>query len=916
MLTFDEILARRDAVAASADLTALRTRLGREVARLLERQPPIPALKGMLTVDGGVCPVDQGPLRFDPWSPDRHTCARCGAVASGPRHDQRWAWYQHLWLAERMAATAAVGVLQEDSAAVEWAVERVLEYADRYTDFPNRDNVLGPTRLFFSTYLESIWLTDYLAAAFLLREAGALDEAGLAAINALVEESANLIGEFDEGLSNRQTWHNAALCAAAVWFEDEELAQRAIEGPRGLVGHLVDGFRADGMWYEGENYHLFALRGLLVGSAWARLAGADFFEAEGTRAQLAAALLAPGRTALPDGTFPARKDSRFGISLAQPMYLELWEFGLARLLEQGDDAPAAALASWLGFLYQLPAQPAELFDSYLQEAGEAPPQHRQRADLSWWMLLEMAPMLPPATEAWRPDSTLLPEQGLAVLRHGDAYASLECGEYGGGHGHPDRLHLTLHAAGRHWLADPGTASYVSRDLFWYRSTLAHNAPRLDSASQPMKDARCGMFDAGDGWSWVRGVADRFTRTTVLGREHLVDVMEFAGEEPHLVELPWHPAGAVEILTPGQWVPDEIGGEFVAGAERFVPQGEGPIHWRAVLDGQTLAGWFDPTGDLLRASVPPHPGARERRTMLLRRATGRYVRWSSVIGWGQPAISAVSFATGEIRLETGAGAVVHRETTEGWEVEAGGSRTALRGPRRDLSLSGLDLPTAERVLHRHVPPVATAPHLVVPPALDGSLTGFLRTAPIHLDHDDNYRRSETPYPGPEALSAEGWFGWDETSLYVAVEVRHENPVFRPADAPPLLLDNEPDQIHSDGLQLYLRLPHRDHAGWIIVPDPTGSTLQVTPMAGSSGKATDLRGAWHRTGDGYRLTFAVTVPGWPPAPTEGETTLDLVVNEMRPGRLRRAGQLVWSGGGGWVYLRGDRQEAARMGQLRLA
>jgi len=44
-------------------------------------------------------------------------------------------------------------------------------------------------------------------------------------------------------------------------------------------------------------------------------------------------------------------------------------------------------------------------------------------------------------------------------------------------------------------------------------------------------------------------------------------------------------------------------------------------------------------------------------------------------------------------------------------------------------------------------------------------------------------------------------------------------------------------------------------------------------------------------------------------------DLLVNEMLPGRLRRAGQLVWSGGNGWVWLRGDRQDVARMGMLEL-
>jgi hypothetical protein len=44
-------------------------------------------------------------------------------------------------------------------------------------------------------------------------------------------------------------------------------------------------------------------------------------------------------------------------------------------------------------------------------------------------------------------------------------------------------------------------------------------------------------------------------------------------------------------------------------------------------------------------------------------------------------------------------------------------------------------------------------------------------------------------------------------------------------------------------------------------------------------------------------------------------DLLVNRREPGRERRSGQLVWSGGGGWVYLRGDRQDPASFGVLEL-
>src|SRR5213078_2906370 len=168
--------------------------------------------------------------------------------------------------------------------------------------------------------------------------------------------------------SNRQTWNNAALAAIAGWFEDDELARRAVEGPTGLLAHLMRGFGRDGMWYEGENYHLFALRGLLTGAAWAREAGVDVSAEQQLARRVQAALLAPSRTALPDFTFPARKDSRFGISLAQPAYVELREVGLGNLAKRDTGGGMRDLESWLQALYQAPAAAPELSESYLHNA--------------------------------------------------------------------------------------------------------------------------------------------------------------------------------------------------------------------------------------------------------------------------------------------------------------------------------------------------------------------------------------------------------------------------------------------------------------------------------------------------------------------------------------------------------------------
>jgi hypothetical protein len=186
----------------------------------------------------------------------------------------------------------------------------------------------------------------------------------------------------------------------------------------------------------------------------------------------------------------------------------------------------------------------------------------------------------------------------------------------------------------------------------------------------------------------------------------------------------------------------------------------------------------------------------------------------------------------------------------------------------------------------------------------------------LELEDQYRKSEEPYPGPEELSAIVHVGWDDEALYVAVEVRKGERCFRPADAPPLALDNEQEDINSDGLQVYVRPGNTDEmAQLLIVPEEPGGALRVRRAGGWSGDPARVQGAWQHTEDGYRVTLAIA---WPPDyhPNFGDRVgFDLIVNEMRPGRLRRAGQLVWSGGNGWVWLRGDRHSSARLGVVEL-
>ena len=905
----DELNAIRSGLPDDPDRARLLGTLQRRAGAVIAAMPHVPRVKALLSRDGGFCPDDGTTLRFDPWSPEQHTCPRCGRAVSGDRHHRHWARAQHLWVAERIADLALVAVVGEDDRAAARAVELLAAYDDLYFALPNRDNVLGPSHLFFSTYLESLWITSYIAGAFVLREAGLLPEERVEGVNRIADEAAGLIGEFNEGLSNRQTWHAAALTAIAAWFGDEDLARTSVESRTGLLGHLADGFGADGLWWEGENYHLFALRGLMQGIHWARAFGFDLLETEETRSHFRAALLAPSVSALPDLTYPARRDSRFGVSLAQPAFLELWEVGRSWL---GDDP---ALDSWLAALYAKDAPPLEHTDAWLHDAGPPASSARTRADLSWWAFAGMGPPLPERTPPWAPASALLADQGLAILRSGGAnrYASLECGPAIGGHGHPDRLHLTVHAAGVHWLPDLGTGSYVRPNLAWYRSALAHNAPLLDDRNAGGADAWCEAFEVEGDWGWCRGKAGDVSRTLVSGPDHYLDVLELGGAERRAIQLPWHFNAEVVVESAGSWEPASLDQPLVSNPERFVPDGEGPLVLAArseAVPAPLRVFLLAPGAELIRAHAPGIPPESEPALFFLLRGERATLRWIAVLDSAPPdssaAVTGVAEETAEIEVRTGDGVRRYRFPDAGLVVEDGSARIALGGLRpaprkRKPLLEQQARPEAE----------AIAPHVMNAPALDGTLEGFDTSEPLTLDTELQYRRSEEPYDS-EIFSAQAWVNRDEEAVYVAVEVRKPELLFRETAAPPLDLDNEPEDINSDGLQVYLS--HEDMTlGFLVVPVPDGG-LHIRSLTDHAG-ADAVRGAWSPTGEGYLVTLAIESPELAALPAGARLAFDLLINEMRPDRQRRAGQLVWSGAGGWVYLRGDRHDISRWGSLEL-
>ncbi|HEY2067271.1 MAG TPA: heparinase II/III family protein [Gemmatimonadaceae bacterium] len=872
LLSAAQLLARRRV--ATGPLEPLASGLQRELAPLLALHPEVPREKALLSRAGGRCDRDGTLLAYDPFDA-RHRCPVCGREVTGEVHDRFRLYWHQLWLAERVVHAALLGVVRDDPDARALAVFLLGQYADRYLEYPNRDNVLGPSRPFFSTYLESVWLLQVMIALDLL-EAGApsadVQALGGRVRDQVVTPSADLIASFDEGMSNRQVWNDAALAAAGVMLDRPAFFDRAVHGPSGIERHLTTGLLADGSWYEGENYHLFAHRGLWYGITVAEMQGYELPMELAFRFREGFA--SPFRTLLPDLTYPSRRDSQYAVSVRQPRFAESCELGLAR---SDDDR----LVGMLARLYDpgVPRGETGRRSSSADVERNLSPTGLTRADLSWRALLFARATLPPL-EPWPLVSELLPAQGFGVLRRdaGRLYAALDYGRSGGGHGHPDRLNVIFSDGDARWFDDPGTGSYVDRSLHWYRSTLAHTAPLVDRRSQRAVDGGLLEFAAAGDDRRVSAEAELAPGLTVrrgiaLVDDCLVDVLEWESEDEHEIALPLHGVDLVGADgTPLERRPAQLDGghgledgfDFLERTARIEAAGT-VVHLRSVDSLATLHGWLRAdTGaawwSALAPDVPSRAGTVPMLLAAMRARRGRFIGvWSS------------------------------RDTVADVAFEPAAVVIAWRDGRR--TRQSLTMP--DSVPHEaRTPPPATSrtPHYPLPAA-------FSLGEPHYRRSEESWRDAGSPRAEVRIAMAAG------RELTVEVTVPDSARRFVPIDAENAL-DNEPAAINGDGVQLYVAIDGQ-RAGWLLVPDPRSADVAMRPIDGWRGDI-ELHASWRPTNGGYTLAVRIRLPA-----NRHELGLDVIVNEIGPVRDRRRGQLVLSGAAGeFVYLRGDRHDAERL------
>jgi len=619
---------------------AVMHRLRQEVADFLDRPVTVPTAPGGYYHDY-FCPDHGVQLHFDPASPDHHRCPIDNAIWQGERFDAAWRWFVNNRLAESALRLALLWRLEGNPAHLAPVIQTLTDYAAQYANYQKVPRtVANPGVATYTTLDESVWVLPLAWAFDLVRDQLSVHERDQITQHLFAPVATHLVEHHFGGIHNFACWHNAAIGTIGVLLDRADLVAFAMESDFGCYNQLQRGVLADGLWFEGSfSYHFYTLYALLT-LAKALRHHPDYDLRQ--RPEMRAMLLAPIQSAYPDWSLPAPNDCWYFTSLLSdcchgvpsgPAFYEIgygWydepRFGevLQRAYQQG---PRDSLDALLFGRTELPVTPLSPLPSvHLPASGYA--------------ILRDIPATPPASET---------EQRYLLLKYGP---------HGGGHGHPDKLNLIVHAYGERLSPDLGTPGY-GLDLFesWYRQTVCHNTVTMDGYSQPEAMGQINHFrDAGDfqvadasvRWADAGPYHGVTMRRIILARpDYFLDLFLVDAPQPRRIDWIYHNAGQLQTtlaLTAHPALGDE-GAGYRHIAQPQQSRAAGPCQFRWQTEAVGLSLWCaDAIGTtIITGAVPGNPPT-EQFTTLLRRCYGTTATFLTLFHpfRAKPAITAVEW----------------------------------------------------------------------------------------------------------------------------------------------------------------------------------------------------------------------------------------------------------------------------------
>lgn len=467
------------------------------------------------------CPVHNQVFRFDWDKPHAHYCSQCDKYwENNNRFD--WAWINHVHLQNRIYLTACMYlyIVTGEKQYAEYIRDMMLDYASKYQTYLNHDTSrkTGPWggKMFGQSLDEAVWASDACPAYMIAKPIMTTEEIRKIEDGYLTPCTDLLLGR--RGSANWQVWHNSGLIALGVALQNDSIINVAIHDPEcGYYAQMDRYVLNDGWWSEGSPvYHYYPLHAMLLSADAVRCRNINLYDEK-----LYKMLAAPASAVYADLFFPSHNDGWYGESLVAQAHL--YEIAYKR--------------------YKNP-----FFQDVLSQCYRYTERNSKEA-----LLNNTGIKIATAPISW--PSVYFEDTGYAVLRSGNKTVVLKYGPHGGGHGHPDKLSISIHNGDKEIVSDMGTSAYgVPAFTQWYRKTLSHSTLTVDGKDQRETTGKLISFKVSKHGGQVRArvadaypgvemerqltlhkdrLADQFTATS--SEEHLYDYMLILTEEPVFAE---------------------------------------------------------------------------------------------------------------------------------------------------------------------------------------------------------------------------------------------------------------------------------------------------------------------------------------------------------------------------------------------
>lgn len=466
------------------------------------------------TVEGGhfhhyFCPKHNLQFKFDWDKPLAHYCSACDKDWTGVnRYDWAWIYEVHALNKDYIYQCMYLYLATTDVKYANYIRSMVLDYAGKYDKWEEHDANRKMTfkhsgKAFAQSLDESNWFTKVAMAYTVIKPILTKDEIAIIE-NGCLKPGAKLLLNRPSG-GNWQMWHNSGLAALGVALEDDSIINVAIYKNKLGYNYSVKTLKnSDGWINEGSpHYHYYPLEALLFTANAVRCRGINLFNSD-----LLDMFVEPIKGVYPDLSFPAHGDGWYGANLLSQS--ALYETANARF---GNPLINSVLS--LTYSKKKRLDPEALMSK-----------------------VHIKPLNKPLIQS----SFSFDASGFALLRNEEHTVVLKFGGEGIGHGHPDKLSITIHNGKQEIISDFGTSGYGIPDyLQWYKRSLSHNTVTVDAKDQQRSKGKLLSFVPGkNGGSAVaeanntyKGV--KMQRSLDLKGSELFDQFTCTSDSSHMYE---------------------------------------------------------------------------------------------------------------------------------------------------------------------------------------------------------------------------------------------------------------------------------------------------------------------------------------------------------------------------------------------